>query len=465
MRLRRTIAALCLLCAPSCDALFPRTAGPENCVVNPSLCDVAQGQVCSPVSERCETGGGCSSSAQCPSAAAAQCRSGACVPCDADTQCRVWSSDRGVSPALNYCAKPSGAGGNTCGQCVTNQHCSSTPDQAFCDTTTQKCRGCLAHSECDSVPGASDGVCRRPNDYPAGLGTTGSCLPTSSIAYLGNNPAGCETNSLNASTVSKPYCTLAVAIASGKPVIKALPSATPYPAIALTTPTVTLIGPGRSASPGATFPSVDLNGSGRLTLSDVIISASAGTAAVTCRGGGTLNLVAASVSGSVAGVDANDCSSINIERTRISTPGRLAIQVGATSTGTYRIVNTLVVDSGAAAMMHPIRLGLNASGVFAYNTVTRSQGSVQCLNPFVIENSILVMNGTGPVGCSAALSVTDDSVTLSSGSEPQLAPTVAARNLCVDHGTQPANGEIATDYFGRPRPLGKGWDKGHHELE
>ena len=49
--------------------------------------------------------------------------------------------------------------------------------------------------------------------------------------------------------------------------------------------------------------------------------------------------------------------------------------------------------------------------------------------------------------------------------DPKLQATSANRMLCVDQGTKPPGNEIATDFFGNPRPLGKGWDKGFHELE
>jgi hypothetical protein len=453
----------------SCDAIYPTDSNPKNCVLNPGICDISIGEVCDLKAKVCKTAGTCSAIAQCESASAVQCKSGACVPCEADTQCRVWSTERMVSPAQNFCVKPTGASGGTCGQCGTSADCTADPAKSFCDTTTHICRGCLQHSECDTSPGDGSGVCYRPNDYPAApANMLGRCAPTGaagSIAYLGNSPAGCEMMGTNPSTVSKPYCTLAVAMASGKPYIKVLPSATPYPAIALTNQTVTLIGPGRDASPGATFPAVDLNGTGTLTLSDVVVQASAGTAAVLCRGNGNLNLVASNVSGSVAGIDANACATINIERTRISTPSRLAIQVGGASTTTYRIVNSLVVDSGSPGSPNPVRLNNMAMGVFAYNTVTRSAGSVQCLNMLDLRYSVFVNNGTAPVGCTVSSSVTDDAVQLNSDPEPKLQPSQAVTDKVIDKGDQPAAGEVQTDYFGTPRPKGKGWDKGYHELQ
>ena len=83
----------------------------------------------------------------------------------------------------------------------------------------------------------------------------GRCVASSSIAYLGNNPSGCETMGANPSSPTKSRtATLTVAMMSGKQYIRVLPSPTPYPALTLATGTVTLIGPGRDASPGATFP-------------------------------------------------------------------------------------------------------------------------------------------------------------------------------------------------------------------
>jgi len=462
----RILVLLSALPFASCDALFPSAPSPDNCVLNPTICDTSLGQYCDTGSKRCSGGGSCSAIAQCMMPTAVQCLSGACVPCDADTQCRVWSTERKVDPALGYCYKPTGAPGGTCGRCAQNAHCTTDPSKSFCDTTTLTCRGCLSHSECDSAAGAGDGICRRPGDAPAGLGVTGQCIASSMVAFLGNNPAGCETNSANPSTAAKPYCTLAVAIASGKPVIKVLPSATPYPAIAVTTQTVTLVGPGRSASPGATFPSVDLNGSGTLTLSDVTVAATAGIA-VQCRAGGTLNVIASNITHTGGkGIDGNDCKMLTVERTRISTPGDTAILAGAMANTVYRIVNSLIIDSARAGSMHPVRLGSNASGVFNYNTITRCSGSVDCGNRLPLSNSVLVQNGAMPNGCDVATSVVEDAAAvLGTGSEPKLQSGQDAVRLCIDLGEQPSANDVQTDYFGNPRPKGKAWDKGYHELQ
>jgi len=466
MNRNRFTLLLASLALVSCEALFPHSANPDNCMLDPTICDGAKGMVCNQTTQTCQMAGSCSAIAQCDSPSAVACQSGQCVACTADTQCVVWSTERNVSPALKFCAVPTGATGGTCGECKSNANCVGVASAAFCDQTTLKCRGCLQNSECDSTVGAGDGVCKRPGDPATLPGMAGQCVTAGSIAYLGNSPAGCEMSGANASSVSKPYCNLMVAIASGKAVIKVLPSATPYPAISLTTQTATLVGPGRDASPGATFPSVDLNGSGMLTLSDVTVSASAGTAAVQCRGRGNLNIIASNISASVTGVAADDCASLTVERSRISTPARLALQAGGTGATTYRIVNSVVVDSGSASLMNPIRLGLSASGVFNYNTVTRSVGSVLCVNGQELQNSVLVNNGgAAPMGCSANSSVTDDAVTLESGPEPKLQRTQSALSLVIDKGGAPAQGEVQTDYFGAQRPKGKGWDKGYHELE
>lgn len=461
-RVSLLVAAFALI---SCEALFPHDANPDNCVLNPTLCDGAKGMVCNATTQSCQMAGACSAIAQCESASAVDCKAGQCVACAVDTQCIVWSTDRQVSPARRYCAIPTGASGGTCGECKSNANCASDPAGTFCDATTLKCRGCLVHSECDSAMNAGDGICRRPGDPSTVGGTVGQCLNASTIAYLGNSPVGCVMSGTTSSPAA-PYCNLAAAMGSGKAVIKVLPSSTPYPAIALTNQSVTLIGPGRDANPGASFPSVDLNGTGTLTLSDVTVSASGGTAAVQCRGRGSMNIIASSISGSVTGIAADDCATLTVERSRISTPARLAVQVGGTGATTYRIVNSVIVDSGSGSLMNPIRLGISASGEFNYNTVTRSVGSVLCLNGQELKNSILVNNGgILPSGCTAGSSVTDDAVTLDTGPEPKLQSSQAARDKCIDKGMTPPQGEVQTDYFGKQRPLGKGWDKGYHELE
>lgn len=464
----RTRASLLLAFAAllSCDALYPTGQNANNCVLNPGICDISMGQTCNSMTKKCQGGGVCSAIAQCESPSAVECRSGACVPCEADTQCNVWSTERKVVPTLGRCYVPPGATGGTCGRCSKNEHCAGEPNKSFCDTTTLTCRGCLKHSECDTTPGAGDGLCQRPGDPDSGIAATGQCLPLSMIGYLGNNPAGCQMNPAMASTKDNPYCNPTVARDAMKPVIRVLPSATDYPAISVTTQTLRLIGPGRDASPGATFVSADVNGSGTLTLSDLNVKAS-GVIAVQCRGGAKLNVIASNITGGTAGIDGNDCSRLTIERTRVNTPGRPAIQAGAMSTTVYRIVNSLVIDSsGGGSFRYAVRFGGNASGVFNYNTITGCDGSVQCANQLPLENSILVKNN-GPVsGCDAVSSVTDDAADLlSTGSEPTLKSSQAALTFCIDRGAMPPANEVQTDYFGNLRPKGKGWDKGYHELQ
>jgi hypothetical protein len=379
-----------------------------------------------------------------------------------------------VTPALNFCVKPTGAAGGTCGQCGVNSDCMADGAKAFCDPTTHVCRGCLQHSECDGTAGAGAGLCYRPNDYPAApANMLGRCVPNTSIAYLSNNAAGCENVAANPSSLAKPYCTLALAIASGKPFIKALPSPTPYPAINITmNQTVTLIGPGRDASPAVTFPSVMFNSAGTLSLSDIAVSASAGTAGVLCDGNGTLNLIASSVVTTVdgvTGVEGKNCT-LNIERTRVQAKQASAIVVGKSATTTYRIINSAIVSSGSNfSGIVSILLEAGASGVFNYNTVTRNELSVFCGNQQELANSILMGNNSRApsAACKITTSVIDESVGLDSNGDPKLLSTAANRMLVIDQGTAPAaaSGEVATDFFGNLRPIGKGWDKGFHELQ
>ncbi len=455
----------------SCDALYPTGQNPNNCILNPGICDISLGQICNADTKQCEKPGQCAAIAQCSMASAVQCNAGACVPCTADTHCQVWSTQRSVSPALNICVKATGATGGTCGQCFTNSDCAADAAKAVCDPTTHLCRGCLLHSECDATAGDGSGICYRPNDVPTpSASMIGRCVASSSIAYLGNNPSGCETMSTNPSSPTKPYCNLNTAMMAGKQYIRVLPSPTPYPALTLPTGTVTLIGPGRDASPGAIFPSVAVTGAATLNLSDVTVSASAGASAVSCDGNGTLNLVASSVvttTDGVAGVEGKNCT-ITIDRTRIQAKSASAIVMGKVGTTLYRIVNSAVLSSGLnVSGISAILLDSGASGTFNYNTVTRNQTSVFCSNTVELSNSLLLGNsGRKPsASCGTNTSVTDESVSLDMQGDPKLQVTSANRMLCVDQGTKPPGNEIATDFFGNPRPLGKGWDKGCHELE
>ena len=462
------VAAFALL---SCESILPSEVNKDNCVMNPGICDSAGGQTCDMNLKRCvPRGGTCAGPVDCMMSTAAACSDGQCVPCTADNQCKAWSQARVLATPLDYCT------GGTCGNCRTNADCATSAVGGLCDATTHLCRGCEANSECDSAVGAGDGICRRPGDYPETPMTgveTGKCVPSNLIAFATNKTVGpgCEGMSANGSTLSRPYCNLTIAAASGKPYIKVLPAN--HTALSLNGTSVNLVGPGRDAAQGAILAGLAVTG-GTVSVSDMTVQASAGVVALQCRANATLYLNYSKVySNNAFGVDAQqDCAKVFVDRTRIESTGSLAITVGeaGTTATTYRIVNSAVVQSGAsdAANRNPVRLGDSASsGVFAYNTLSGTVGGVSCTKTTQSLTDSIISVGSGtPVAASctqARLAI--GTAELMAGTEPMLTTSAANTGCCIDKGVNPSGNLVVTDYFGTKRPVGGGFDIGFHEVK
>lgn len=469
MRVRFLAAALALSTSMACEAILPSEVNKDNCVLNPGVCDIAGGQTCDMNLKRCvPRGGTCAGPVDCMMPTSASCSDGQCVPCSADNQCKAWSQARVLAAPLDFCV------GGMCGNCRTSADCAGSSVGLRCDDKTHLCRGCEAHTECDSAAGAGDGICRRPGDYPetppVGV-ETGKCVPSNLIAFATNKGSGCEMMSANGSTLSRPYCSLTIAAASGKPYIKVLPAN--HSALTLSSTTVNLVGPGRDAAQGAILAGLTVNG-GTVSVSDLTLQPNMGVVAAQCRANATLYLNYAKVySNNGFGVDAQqDCAKVFVDRTRIESTGSLAITVGEAGTAatTYRIVNSAVVQSGAsdAANRNPVRLGDNASsGVFAYNTLSGTVGGVSCTKTTQSLTDSIISVGSGtPVATSctqARLAI--GTAELMAGTEPMLTTSAANTGCCIDKGVKPVSNEVTTDYFGTKRPVGGGFDIGFHEVK
>lgn len=469
MSITRYGLILAALASMSCEALFARGNNPKNCMVNPGICEaMGPGYFCDPMTERCETKGGCTGPVDCMTATAASCNDGQCVPCTADNQCNAWSSSRVLPTPLNFCVS------GVCGNCRTNADCMGSPIGGLCDATTHTCRGCEAHSECDSAAAAGDGICRRPGDYPETPATgveTGKCVPSNLIAFATNKGSNCQMNSGNPSTLSNPYCNLTVAAMSGKPYIKVLPAN--HGPLTLTGANVTLVGPGRDAAQGAVLAGLMVSG-GTVSVSDLAIQPGAGVAGVQCRNSGTLylNYTKVTSDGAIA-VDAQqDCSKVFVDRSRLESPANLAISIGELGTlaTTYRVVNTLVTNSGGAGalVVNPVRLGSNASsGLFAYNTLSGTVGGVACSKSTqsLADSIFSVALGMAVSGGCGQNRLAIGTAELMAGADPKLTTSAANTTCCIDKGAKPEGSEVLTDYFGTKRPLGGGFDIGFHEVK
>ncbi len=467
MRVRFLAAALALSTSMGCESILPSEVNKDNCVLNPGICDIAGGQTCDMNLKRCvPRGGSCAGPVDCMMSTAPACSDGQCVPCSADNQCKAWSVARVLAMPLDYCV------GGTCGSCKTNADCATSSVGGLCDTTTHQCRGCEANGECDSAPGAGDGICRRPGDYPETPPTgveTGKCVPSNLIAFATNKGSNCEMMSINGSTLSRPYCNLTIAAASGKPYIKVLPAN--HSALTLNGTSVNLVGPGRDAAQGAILAGLAVTG-GTVSVSDLQITPTGGAVGAQCRGSASLYLSNTKVTSSASvAVDASqDCSKIVVDRSRLEATGELAITVGLAGTQTvdFRIVNTAILQSGSLTSQEPVRLDAKASmsGIFAFNTLVGAFGGVRCASTTqtITDSIISVSAGMAVRNCSKQR-VSEGAVEFASAVEPKLNQSATNQACCIDKGVNPSGNLVLTDYFGTKRPVGAGFDIGFHEVK
>jgi len=179
----------------SCSLTIPN---PEDCVANSTFC-LQQGKLCDSITHTCVApmcSAASASSNTCP-AETPICRGGGCAKCKDSTECVA------LNAGVHFCSA------GRCVVCAANTDCQgATP---ICDTGTQTCRSCRAHSECADV----GGICAKDDTF-ANLSTTdlslnipkGSCVPASRINVV--DPA-CAASSCSLATelgmvsVQRPY--------------------------------------------------------------------------------------------------------------------------------------------------------------------------------------------------------------------------------------------------------------------
>ena len=445
---------------------------PNNCEKNPSICmsGVGSPAICDSVLKRCLwTGEKCISELNCPSFQAPTCMDfSVCVSCMADLECEKWSDGRREN--RRYCIA------GKCQQCRDNAGCDPQSATPACDTPqngagTFACRACRVDTQ--SADCAS-GIC----------GDGGRCVSAAEVAFVDSDTSRC-TMTANGGTLERPYCTLALALATGKSKVKLAGSATAYAAVTFNFAggNVEIIGPGRSATPAATIDGVVVQ-KGTLTLSGLSVNAST-TNAIQCDAGATVKVQDAIVSSTVnlgrALIADLSCARVNVERSRLSAT-RTAIYLndgGSQSATRYRIVNNVITNTGLANSDYAVVLGDGSSGFFGFNTVIKNGGGVQCNSTGQrVVSSVVVQNALVEQITGKCLRLNDiltaSQVDLGAVSDPRLLDTANNAMYAVDKaGTQgdigtalPAGEPAVTiDYFGKPRFAGAGADIGFHELK
>jgi hypothetical protein len=457
-----------VLAVTSCFRIIERD--PDRC--NAEFPDCPDGRVC--YQSRCVSelpdgadrdglilpdGMNCSSSAACsddkPICAAQQCRT--CMGSGDDFECSRHN------PQTPYCNAPMGR----CVGCLTSAHCMDMLNP-ICDPN-MSCRPCRAHLECPSR------VCK----------ADGSCVPPSDVAVV-NKGVMCS------NTTGNPYCEIQPALGAMKPYIVVHGHTTPYEGATLsagatTDLNVTIVGPGRTATPTARIvgndaPAVSISSLvGRttsVTLDGLVMTGStnpnrrpgvgcgvvAGTAVVTIKNSTIFDSGA-------AGVDSSNCT-LTLDGNLIG-PSNAGGGVKVTATP-FTITNNIIFMNGNIA--RAVTMDDASDGAFVFNTVANNQstagiGGIECGAGGLkkIENSIVLMNtGASQVGaqCQLVNSVTSGTVNFESASNFRLKTNDAMnRACCIDKISNPTTPNAGHDVDLIKRPLGMSHDIGAHEAE
>ncbi len=362
--------------------------------------------------------------------------------------------------------------------------------------------GCLTETECASGQACVSGrcgVCQTHGDcrsqvcdvYASSPSGSGVCVAESGVIYVDNRNGTCSGS--HSGTRSDPVCTVAQGLALqtfSRNTIRILGSTQNYGPVTLSDSRARLFGPagaGVSAVIGGDPTKDSLTIAG---VSDVLVD---GLTITTGRYGvycfpapNKLTLRRSRVEGAVnVGMYMGACS-LAVDRSLFTGNRDGAMQID--SVPDYVITNNLIVRNTSAA--YPaIRISGNSIGSFRFNTVadniTKSGaislfGGINCgsLVDRELIDSIFVGNSQSGTTqfqnrCVAKNSVVGPSDSITSGIHLDaqfVAPATLDYRLidnasnaasCIDK----AQGTIATDYFGKQRPLGAASDIGAHELK
>ncbi len=490
----------------------------SDCTTAPFLCDVPF-HACRSTADDMSGGGNGDGSpdmpmAMCTSATAAKDCQAAAPICGSNGSCRACMSGDDAACANRSAATPRcmPSGDTNAGQCVACVPTSPATQSNDCTMAMSpicnidgSCRACQAHAECTSGVCILDGT------------SAGTCANVGQVSVVDNGNmtvAACDAaRTTRDGSTANPYCDVSEAVSSGKPFALVKGSSQPYGAITLNDQTITIVGPGKSATSTAVARlysnaavSVTMNATtgahtvildglelagdvNNKSLRGVVCTNNTSTVAnatLTVRNSGIHD-------SSDVGILSNGCTLIadaDIIGLWGAAAGNLGGGIILSGTNSATITNSIIAGNGSVtATTGGVTIDKATTLQFAFNTVVRNTvvagvGGADCGSGAIksIVDSIFYKNTTsggsqlGPQ-CSLTNVVTaagDDN----RGTESAAPPTFVSASdfhliandpaniaCCIDKVTSPGTPNMGHDVDLTIRPKGAAYDIGAHEVQ
>jgi hypothetical protein len=424
----------------------------------------------------------CDASMQCSTHAASggpvcEIDAASCVECVKDMDCPATSPICGSNKCRlcanatpecksSYPLTPICVSNGTCVECVSKGDCTTTPKPA-CDTSVNKCVGCLASSDCSgtspicNVQAQTCRACQADAECTAAPGvcmTDGHCATDPETVYVQPSANSCVSGATSGGgTSATPFCHLgdAISLIEARDLIVLRGGSIVGGVTIQSAQPISIVGQNASA-----IVTVDSGQSGLHVIgSDVYV-----------RGVEILGISAAATIGIIADTNAT----IRLDGVTIENMPQGALRVSGSG---YDVINSIFAGNGGTLddggrQIGGAFLGTPSSAQlsrFAFNTVVNSkEAGVICAGTLqTIDASLLAGNlGGGGTPDYSGCTLSPTSKALGTGN-PMLTPAyrLMAASPCVDFVTTPPTNAPHHDIDAVTRPQGAAFDCGASEYK